>query len=198
MRIHFDRKLMLERVILDPGDFHTAAGDRVIYTVLGSCVSACLMDEAAGIAGMNHFMLPQAVSKDALFSTDIGRYGIQAMELLVNEMLLRGASRNRIKAKIFGGGHVIPSMASSQLPESNIDAAVTFLETENIPIVARDVGGFRGRKVSFFTNSGRVKVEMVQQSDLSALGTNEQSLQKRIVRSEKSGDFVLFDRRFAK
>ena len=35
----------------------------IVYTVLGSCISACIRDPVAGVGGMNHFMLPEPKEK---------------------------------------------------------------------------------------------------------------------------------------
>ena len=152
------------------------------------------MDDTAGICGMNHFMLPEAVNQQNVFGSEAGRYGIQAMELLLNEMIIRGAAKNRLWAKLFGGGHVIESMNSSQIPESNIATAVTFLETENIPVLAQDVGGTNGRKVSFFTGTGKVLVEKVKKTEVTGIDSKETRFRQRLQR-DKKGEFVLFDRR---
>ena len=47
-----------------------------------------------GIGGMNHFMLP-----DDQDGTASGRFGAFAMELLINELLKRGARRNALEGK---------------------------------------------------------------------------------------------------
>jgi chemotaxis protein CheD len=162
VRLFYDAKLNRERIVIDPGEFCTSRGDRVIYTLLGSCVAVCLKDPVVGIAGMNHFMLPKAVRPEAIISTEAGRYGIQAMELLINDMLRKGADRRRLCAKVFGGGHVLNLKGNKgSIPRANIEFALTFLEMEGIPVLARDVGGTTGRKIFFFTDSGNVRVEII-------------------------------------
>ena len=71
-----------------------------LTTTLGSCVAACLRDPVLKIGGMNHFLLPEGNAGDGAPA----RYGSYAMELLINDMLKRGAHRKRIEAKVFGGG----------------------------------------------------------------------------------------------
>lgn len=196
VRITFDKSLMKEKVILEPGEYHTTDNDRVIYTILGSCVSVCLMDTSAGIAGMNHFMLPEGVGRSEFIKSDSGRYGINAMELLINEMLFRGASRSKLVAKVFGGAHVLDAIDSAKIPDSNVEFAFLFLEKEGFPVAARDVGGTFGRKVSFHTGSGKVIVKKVAKSELYNVESAELSYRKRIV-TKAGGEFTLFDRRKA-
>ncbi len=76
-------------------------------TILGSCVAACLHDPLAGVGGMNHFLLPGDDNEDP----GNLRYGVHAMELLINALLGLGAKRDRIEAKLFGGAHVVHNLA---------------------------------------------------------------------------------------
>ena len=196
MRILFDKTKKKEVVIIEPGEYHTTDQDRIIQTVLGSCVSVCLRDEKTGLAGMNHFMLPEAANSESLIVSDAGRYGIQAMELLINELIIRGADRTRLKAKVFGGGHVLNLGGNrGTIPRSNVDFALSFLTMENIPILAKDLGGRKGRKILFFTSSGKVQVNILGQTDLSNVEKREYSYKSRIGKPGKTGGFTLFDRR---
>ncbi len=196
MRVLFDRTRMKEVVIIEPGEYHTTDQDRVIQTVLGSCVSVCLKDEQAGLSGMNHFMLPEAANSNNIIASDAGRYGIQAMELLINEMILRGAERSRLKAKVFGGGHVLKMAESSKsIPAANAKFALSFLSMENIPVLAKDLGGTSGRKILFFASNGKVQVNILTKSALSSVGEKENSYKSRIAKPGASGGFTLFDRR---
>lgn len=124
----------------------------VVRTVLGSCIAVCLRDPAARVGGMNHFMLPASLSGAAVSA----RYGVHAMELLINECMKLGADRGRLEAKVFGGGHVLKMRESDgNVPQSNIQFALRFLETESIPIIKQDLGGYAAREVYFYTDTGR-------------------------------------------
>jgi chemotaxis protein CheD len=87
------------------------------------------------------------------------------MELLINECMKQGAERRRLEAKVFGGGHVLQTRESDDnVPQSNIRFALTFLDTENIPIVARDLGGYEAREIYFFTDSGRILLKRMSRA----------------------------------
>ncbi len=198
MKFTFDKKEMKEKIIIDPGEYHTTNCDRIICTILGSCVAVCLIDKSTNLAGMNHFLLPESVNKNRIYNSNSGHYGINAMELLINEMLFRGASRSNLQAKIFGGGQVIEALTSNMIPQSNIEFSLLFLKTEKIQVVSKDIGGNYGRKIFFYTKTGRVLVKKVGNIYLKQIEKEETSYKKRIVRNEKHGDFVLFDRRLQK
>ena len=158
-----DPSFGVEAVKLMPGEYYVHAGDDLLLTtVLGSCVAACLVDRSIGLSGMNHFMLPDGGSA--------GRYGVFAMELLINEMMKRGARRERLQAKIFGGGQVMRNYTCMNVGERNVEFVEQFLATERIAIVSRDVLDVYPRKVCLFPGSGRalVKKLAVTQSDVIA------------------------------
>ncbi|MCD4748932.1 MAG: chemotaxis protein CheD [Thermoanaerobaculales bacterium] len=195
MRIFWDREHATERVVIEPGEFHTASDDRVICTVLGSCVSVCLKDSTGPLAGMNHFMLPDAVSKDALFSSESGRYGINAMELLITELQQRGARRQDLVAKVFGGGHMLDIDGSaSRIPTSNLTFAISYLKEEGIPILSKDVGGRWARRIAFHTRTNEVAVSRFVRKAVDVAHL-ENNYRRRIRRINGSNGFVLFDRR---
>jgi chemotaxis protein CheD len=126
--------------------------DSVLTTLLGSCVAACIWDPVLQIGGMNHFLLP---GEDDLQIRDSERYGVHLMELLVNGLLREGASRQRLNAKLFGGGNMNSSLAD--IGARNAAFARGFLRNEGIALVGESLGGDRARKVQFWPTTGRAR-----------------------------------------
>lgn len=126
----------------------------VMTTVLGSCIAACLYDPVARVGGMNHFLLPAPGPHASRRIV----YGTQAMELLINGMLNLGSRKGDIRAKLFGGARVMGGL--SDIGATNIDFATRFLVDEDIPCVARSLGGTQARRVRFWPTSGRANQRM--------------------------------------
>lgn len=126
--------------------------DRPISTLLGSCVAVCLFDARLKIGGMNHFLLPSRAS-GANADTDVILNGDFAMEVLVNALLNKGASKARLVAKAFGGGTIVSSIRMA-IGERNSEFAREWLEREGIPLVASDFSGPWSRKVIFVPQTG--------------------------------------------
>lgn len=139
------------RIHVGQGDHHVTTDPAVMLTtVLGSCVSMCLRDPVAGVGGMNHFLLPEGAGA----GTDAGRrYGAYAMELLINEVLKAGGRRDRLEAKLFGGGRMFDSL--KDVGCSNADFAERFLADEGIPFVGGSLRGAGGRRLHYWPVSGR-------------------------------------------
>lgn len=137
----------------------------VVRTVLGSCIAVCLRDPIARVGGMNHFMLPDAGNDEDLSS----RYGVNAMEVLINRCMQEGADRYRLEAKVFGGGHVLRTANhADSVPQKNIHFALKFLQVEQIPIVSKDIGGFSARSILFFTDSGKILLKRLRETGADA------------------------------
>ena len=135
------------------GEFKiTAQPDEVLSTILGSCVAACIWDPDKKVGGMNHFLLAQAQSPSG--SRD-NRYGVHAMEMLINSLLRAGARREALQAKLFGGAKIAANLRD--IGASNADFARTFLKTEGIPCLAESLGGNQARRVTFQPYSGRAR-----------------------------------------
>ena len=146
---------MAKHVYLKPGEFYVSKTQTVISTVLGSCVSACLFDPVNKVMGMNHFLLSGETIPPGgpLIHCDLGRYGVHAMEILINRILNSGAERKNIKAKVFGGAKLLmnanPKNTFLNVGAVNSRFVRNFLKRENIPILASDLDGDQGRVVRF-------------------------------------------------
>ncbi len=120
----------------------------VLTTILGSCVATCLWDPIARVGGMNHFLLPGEEG-----GGDEVKYGVNAMELLINGLLQRGALRTRIQGKLFGGAQVVHNL--SDVGAKNVAFAERFLSMEGIVCVASSLGGKQARRIRFWPLTGR-------------------------------------------
>jgi chemotaxis protein CheD len=142
---------------LHPGQLFVSPENYAVTTILGSCVSVCLWDPATKIAGINHFLLPYAV-EDAPIST---RFGDCAVRQLIADMRALGAALDRLQAKIFGGACVLDAFRrrDHHLGAKNVAVARGELESAKIPILGEDIGGHKGRKLIFYTDSGAAWVK---------------------------------------
>lgn len=139
------------RVVAEPGV--------VISTLLGSCVAVCLQDPVARVGGMNHFLLGEPGADCTVGRNDMQRYGVHAMELLINAMMQNGASRGRLRAHLYGGANIIAGLGG--IGSSNAAFARQFMETEGIEVGRCELGGTRARKVEFMPYEGRVRATTV-------------------------------------
>jgi chemotaxis protein CheD len=179
----WDANFKNDAVKVLPGEFFVSDEDMLIVTTLGSCIAACLWDRERRIGGMNHFMLPEGQG-------DSGRYGSYAMELLINQLMKRGASRATLEAKVFGGGAVIASMTSLNVGERNTKFVIDYLQTERIPVVSKDVLDVCARKVCLLPASGKVLMKRLAPTNADALVAQERAAAEKAAPQATGGGSV--------
>jgi chemotaxis protein CheD len=161
-------------------------------TVLGSCVAACVRDVAAGVGGMNHFLLaaPGEGAGDRFGAP--ARYGAFAMEQLINAVLARGSGHKaNLEVKVFGGGVI--SGALRDIGAKNLAFVHAFLDNEGYRAAKEDVGGAYARRLLYKPVSGRAVVRRLDGAV--GLGIAERELaqaRRRAREAARTGEIELF------
>jgi chemotaxis protein CheD len=151
----FSGGLQVPSVYLYAGELIATSEPSMISTVLGSCVSVCLLDPVTRSGGANHFLLPYLTKGDG----SSFRFGGTAMEMLLTRMLSLGCQKRNLTARMFGGASQFQgSRERVSIGEQNVQVATRFLEEQGIPTLVREVGGARGRKLVFHTETGDIFV----------------------------------------
>ena len=187
---YYDRDFRVDAVKILPGQYHATAGPGTITTVLGSCVSTCLWDPVARIGGMNHFMLPgdQATPGSAWAAS--ARFGVYAMEVLINQMTRLGADRRRLVAKVFGGARVLAGFDTLDVGAKNAEFVLEFLKVEGIPLLAQDLLDVHPRKVHFFPDSGKVQVKRLNVAPNDGVQRREREYFSELSRKSGTGGAI--------
>ncbi|MCM2130384.1 chemoreceptor glutamine deamidase CheD [Larsenimonas rhizosphaerae] len=191
---YFDREFNVKAIKLLPNEYYVSNEDMLLTTVLGSCIAACIRDPVVGVGGMNHFMLPDESGPSVQTGSASMRYGAYAMEVLINALLMAGAKRERLEAKVFGGATVLADMSVSRIGERNSEFILRYLELERIRVLAQDLKDKFPRRVNYLPHSGQVMVRRLKSSD-SKLQSRESSLARNLAKSgkEKAPAIELFD-----
>ena len=186
---YYDVQLQMDALKLMPADYVVTDRDIALSTVLGSCVAACMRDPVLRIGGMNHFMLPDGGDADDTSA----RYGSYAMELLINELLKAGARRERLEAKVFGGGNVLKSFTTNPVGTRNAEFVIAYLKAERIPVVAQDLGSIHPRKVWYIPATGKVLVRRLPHAHDTAVASEEIAYRNQLKQQPSAGGVELFD-----
>ena len=140
---------------------------------------------------MNHFMLPAGEASNTIWADCASRYGNWAMEYLLNELFKRGALRNRLEVKVFGGGKVLNNM--TDIGQNNAMFAIDYLQHEGLAVSAQDVGGFCARKVVYSPDTGKVQVKKIYELHNDTIIKREQKYSATLGKdSNTDGDIELF------
>ncbi len=139
------------KVIRSPG--------RLTCIGLGSCVGIAIYDLRAGIGGVAHAMLPRY--EEGRDKINASKYADSAIMIMVDELLEMGAQRCHLRAKMAGGAQMFSFISSDMLNIGlrNSESARATLKGENIPLLAEDVGGTRGRTITFGPGDGTYRIQ---------------------------------------
>lgn len=141
---------------------------KLITVGLGSCVGIAIYDKDAGIGGLAHIMLPDSSQFNKI--TNEIKFADLAIPIMVQDMIKKGARLKNMRAKIAGGASMFNFPDKSivmDIGNRNGIAVKSALKILNIPILAEDIGGNKGRTLIFDTSSGSLFIRTV------GMGTTE-------------------------
>jgi len=175
------------------GEYYSSKTPAVITTILGPCAAVCLFDAENRIGGMNHILLPG--DSPARVGAGDSRYGINAMELLINQMMKLGANRYKLTAKVFGGASILSTISSVfSTGMKNIEFVVDFLLLEKIPITNYNFGGVDSRRIYYHTDTNDVLLKRIKSkesiNEFTDIRLRRNNLEKKI---RQSSSVIYFD-----
>lgn len=186
----YDQKHQVNIVKIFSGEWYVATQPgEMLATILGSCVAACIRDPQKGIGGMNHFLLPGDESLDPDHS-EAARYGMFAMESLINGLLKAGARKERLEIKVFGGGNVINS--SARIGSQNATFIRAYLKREGYRIASEDLEGDHPRRVHYYPDTGKVLMRLLRRKEDMIVVEEEARYTREITSHPVEGEIELF------
>jgi putative nucleotidyltransferase with HDIG domain len=114
----------------------------LLEAYLGTCVGVAMVDAAAGIGGLAHFLLPEPVSLPSAFQPE--KYAASGMPVFLKALYAAGARRENLRATIAGGALVGPLDdldLSLDIGGRTAETVETALIAEGIAIDAAETGG---------------------------------------------------------
>ncbi|MCR4832557.1 MAG: chemotaxis protein CheD [Butyrivibrio sp.] len=136
--------------------------DGITTLGLGSCVGIAIRDPVTKIGGLAHVMLPD--STEIKNNSNIPKFADTGIEELVKQIVAKGASRQRLVAKIAGGAQMFAFQSannSMRVGDRNVAASLKKLRELNIKVLAQDTGDSYGRTVIFYPETGDYVIRAV-------------------------------------
>jgi chemotaxis protein CheD len=161
-------------IFLQPGEFFVAQGSCRIRTLLGSCVAITLWHPGRCIGAMSHFLLATRGLRPVA-GLD-GRFGEDAMTLMLRELACLGVDPMQCEAKLFGGGNMFPRRGPPGSPtvgERNGECAHRVLRAHGIGVVSESLFGEGHRQIIFDVASGHVWVRQTKPVKIGDVGIKE-------------------------
>jgi chemotaxis protein CheD len=135
---------------------------RLITVGLGSCIGIAIFDKINNFAGLAHIMLPDSTQFSNV--TNPFKFADMAIPILVKKMEENGSNKRNLIAKIAGGASMFSFSDKSMVMDigaRNGVAVKNALSKVSIPIISEDIGGNKGRTITFDTVNGILQVKTV-------------------------------------
>lgn len=136
--------------------------DKLITMGLGSCIGIALYDSEKKIGGLVHIMLPD--SNQFRNIVNPLKYADLGVEYLLEKMMDLGCRKKSITAKIAGGASMFnfpDKKISSDVGKRNSEAVIEVIKRLSIPLLAKDIGGNKGRTMIFDSKDGKVMIKSI-------------------------------------
>ena len=145
----------MPRKFLRPGEWYAKREPVVAETLVGSCVAVCLYNYKENFGAMNHFLMDR--SRDPA-ERDIGRYGVLSTRRIVEAVMAIDPNATHYRATVIGGAAVLKTPnADTGIGRANVEAALEVLRSAGIRVAGQEVGGTRGRRIRFNTQTGEIE-----------------------------------------
>lgn len=168
-----NKQALPEQIYLQPGQIYYAEKPALISTLLGSCVAVTMFSPRLGAGAISHGILPCCKGNKPCECDEYCREGVRYVDCSIMRMLgwfmQNGVAREEIDVKVFGGSDMLSapeSTTKATVGQQNIAMAFHVLEKEMLKVSASDVGGLRGRKIIFSSNTGEVMLKHLRKSEL--------------------------------
>jgi chemotaxis protein CheD len=150
-------------VHLKPGELVITKKPTLAVTVLGSCVAAVMYNARLEIGAMCHGVLPEDNGKG--HEDEFFRYVDNSIHYMIDTLSKMGISRTEIDVKLFGGANrLLPDSDRIQaisVGRRNAEVALEIITSRGMNLTAHDLGGNQGRKVIFYTQTGKVLMKKI-------------------------------------
>lgn len=177
---------------LHPGDVTVTSERKAVFTILGSCLAVTFFCESPRFAAICHAMIPCTATWDEIHrrgapveftADDVNhKYLCYVLRYMLRQADLRGISRDALMVKIFGAADMFfIHNGRESIGRKNIREIDRLVGEFGLKVAYRDVGGRKGRKLYFMTDTGVVMYKTIDRPNynvMEALQEEQEALSK--------------------
>jgi chemotaxis protein CheD len=173
--VKFHLESEVSTIYLKPGEVCFSKSPVKIVTILGSCVSIIMYSKSSKVGAICHAVMPsrETAKMNKKHMKDVFQYVDSSMEWMLSQFEEAGIKRETIDVNIFGGSEIFFNSTKSSgigVGKKNIDAAIKIIKHKNLKLRAWNIGGNKGRKLIFYTDTGEVFTKFVSKEMQIAAG----------------------------
>jgi chemotaxis protein CheD len=149
------------RLVIGIGEFVVSnrPGDVIVTHALGSCIAVCIFDPRAGVAGMLHFLLPEASINPERARQQPGVFADTGIPLLFEAAAQHGLNKRRAIVTLVGGAEMTQQSGNSfGTGRRNALAAKNVLWRAGVFVSGQEVGGNDARTLYLSVADGKMEV----------------------------------------
>jgi chemotaxis protein CheD len=136
------------------------AEETLITYSLGSCIAVVTFDPVVKVAGVLHFMLPEASMDVEKAKNKPAMFADSGIPMLFKQTYQLGATKKNTIVKVAGGSQIMDENGVFNIGKRNYLAMRKLFWRNNVLIAAEHVGGSVNRTVRLEVSSGRVVLKV--------------------------------------
>ncbi|MBI5643257.1 MAG: chemotaxis protein CheD [Deltaproteobacteria bacterium] len=150
-------------VFLNPGELFFANRPALVHTLLGSCVSVALFDRSLRAGSICHSISPRVkgacTGECGSCRRDLKeafKYVDSSITFMLSRFKVLGIrDMDELEVKVFGGAAFYDTRRVN-VGYQNLRMAYGIIESKGLKVSASNTGGSEGRKIFFYTHTGKV------------------------------------------
>lgn len=150
------------RIVVGIGEFAVSRdkAETIVTHALGSCIAVCIWDATAGVAGMLHFLLPDAAVNPTRARIQPAAFANTGLPLFFQAAYVLGLDKKRCRVRLIGGAEIggLGGANSLNVGKRNLLAARSILWRNGLLIEAEATGGSIPRTVALYLRDGKIDV----------------------------------------
>jgi chemotaxis protein CheD len=134
-------------------------GDVIVTHALGSCIAVCVFDPVASVAGMLHFLLPEARINPERARQQPAVFADTGIPLLFQTAYEYGLVKRRAIVKLAGGAEMVQATSAGfNTGRRNALAAKNLLWRNGVFVSGQEIGGTGARTLYLSVADGRLQI----------------------------------------
>nr|WP_319493247.1 chemotaxis protein CheD [uncultured Desulfobacter sp.] len=133
---------------------------------IGSGIGLVVYDPEARVAGILHYMLPDASIDETNAKNQPLMFADTGIPALFKQAYILGAEKNRIRVFAAGGAQIINQEKEFNIGQRNYTALSKILTRENVSIWKQAVGGNFNRTVAIDIATGKIFLKTSGQGEV--------------------------------
>jgi len=149
----------LQDTLVGMGQLAAERTPQRMKAVLGSCIGLAIYHARLKTGVMAHIVLPDSAGR----SGAPGKFADTAVPGMLETLKKLNTPLHGLTAKFAGGANMFNGSGPLQIGDANAEAVGRALRLAGIRVVGQEVGGTKGRRVTFDCASGEMTIECAGQ-----------------------------------